>query len=494
MLEKKKRNVKSLCMLLAVSMCFVLAFGSCGGTQSSESAGTGNSAESAQDSAQDSGVSGSEENSSGSSDGFSVAYRAGYTPEKFDGDVSYTYEELTDGLTLVKNTVTKSGGDISVVYALEADLSEVDIHAGTSGNVTDTQGWVTDKPYAQAQAWAEATGGTVYASVNADFFGGNLCVNAFVKDGHIVKNGHNDNGNYDYLNAASDVPASAPMLFGVKGSKAQIAPIVAYEGDITTAAVKQKVIQSKLFYRLSVSGASGTVTENAVPDSANIAFNTALSCEVKDAIAVKVDVSQGYKNMKVLESTKVLLDGTFTPEKGEYAYLIALRSNASAYEMLGRLSAGKTCSVEVASEDGTWNGYDTILGCRQALVIDDGIADTVTLENTNGAQSPDVPRTCVGLKEDGTVVVFMVESMYYGKKETTGDTHGMNLPELAEFVYYYGCVQAANFDGGGSSQMIVKGENDGEARVLVRSSDTASYTPMNTRSVISSLLITSKAN
>ena len=162
--------------------------------------------------------------------------------------------------------------------------------------------------------------------------------------------------------------------------------------------------------------------------------------------------------------------------------------------MLSRMSVGKSYSVEVGSEDGTWNGYDTILGCRQALVIDDEIAETVTLENTNGAQSPDVPRTCVGIKEDGTVVVFMVESMYYGKKESEGDTHGMNLPELAEFVYYYGCVQAANFDGGGSSQLIVKGEDYDEAKVLVRSSDTASYELLNTRSVISSLLITSKVD
>ncbi len=491
MSDRKNRKVKLLCMLLAASMSFVFAFSACGGNTNQDSTGSDNVSDSVADSDSDSITS---SDGSETPEEFSVSFREGYTPEKFGKEIPYTYEELTDGLTLVKNTVTKSNGDISVVYAMETDLSKLDINAGTSNNTTSTEGWVTEKPYAQAQAGAQATGGTVYASVNADFFGGNLCVNAFVKDGYIVKNSHNDNGNYDYLNDASDVPASAPMLFGVKDGKAQIAPIVRYEGDITSAAVKQKVIQSKLFYQLSVSGSRKAVTENVVPAADNIAFNTTLSCDVKDAIVVKVDVSQGYENMKVLESTKILLGDTVTPQKGEYGYLIALRSNSSAYEMLSRMSVGKSYSVEVGSEDGTWNGYDTILGCRQALVIDDEIAKTVTLENTNGAQSPDVPRTCVGIKEDGTVVVFMVESMYYGKKESEGDTHGMNLPELAEFVYYYGCVQAANFDGGGSSQLIVKGEDYDEAKVLVRSSDTASYELLNTRSVISSLLITSKVD
>ncbi|MDE5896988.1 MAG: phosphodiester glycosidase family protein, partial [Clostridia bacterium] len=146
--------------------------------------------------------------------------------------------------------------------------------------------------------------------------------------------------------------------------------------------------------------------------------------------------------------------------------------------------------------DGTWDGYDTILGCRQALVINDEIASTVELENTNGAQTTDIPRTCVGIKPDGTVVVFAMESMYYYDhiyhQAKEGDPHGMSLPEIAEFAYYYGCNQAANFDGGGSTQLITRAEDEEKARVLVRSADTSSYELLKTRVVVNSLMVTSK--
>ena len=70
-------------------------------------------------------------------------------------------------------------------------------------------------------------------------------VNAFVKDGVIIKSAHNDNGSYDYTNLNADIPASMPLLFGVSGSTAQIAPI------IKNASVKD-TIQSSLTYELLI--------------------------------------------------------------------------------------------------------------------------------------------------------------------------------------------------------------------------------------------------
>lgn len=89
-----------------------------------------------------------------------------------------------------------------------------------------------------------------------------------------------------------------------------------------------------------------------------------------------------------------------------------------------------------------------------------------------------------------TSVVFAVESMYYGGRAAEGDPHGMNLAELAEFAYFYGCDVAANFDGGGSTQLVVHG--DAAARVVVRSSDTGSADLLSTRLVMNSLLVTEK--
>lgn len=341
-----------------------------------------------------------------------VTYADDYTPTLFDkATAENEVTKLGDGAYLVANRLKLNDTDDvtdrnTVIYTIEVDLTKADIKAGMHNDDTTAvnggSGWKKSAPYTQAKAWAGKTGGHVYASINADFFGEFGVVNAFVKDGVIVKAGHTDNFLYDYQNTKADVPASAPMLFGIKGETAQIAPIMRYEGDVTSAAVKQTLIQAKLTY-----------------DADN----------------------------------------------------------------------------RVVSPDGLWNGYTTILGCRQALIIDGEIADTVAKENTNGAQRTDIPRSAVGIKPDGTVVVFAVEAMrYYDRSTSDSDPYGLSLPELAEFMRFYGIENGANFDGGGSTHLVVHGATEEKPHTVVRSADfTATSTRVEaTRPVMNSLLVTTK--
>lgn len=426
---------------------------------------------------------------------FSVKYREGYTPEKFT-TVTNTFSALceNEGAMLVANTVTKSNGDVCLVYAIEVDLAKVDIHAGSKDNKTLDYAVGKQVPYEQSKAWEKATGGQVYASVNADFFnpGTGLCVNAFVKDGVIIKSGHNDNGGYDYKVGDHDVPASAPLLFGVKGTKAQIAPIVKYNGDITDPDVKKPVIQSKLGYTAKFNGKQSpriAIDVEPTVSEASVLFNAPATMGM--GRVMKIDVTGGIHKLKVLENTTNSSEKTFTPVAGEYAYILIPTGNSNN---VGSAKVGDEISFEVHSAGGLWNGYDTVLGCRQALVIDDEIPATVALENSNGAQRAEIPRTAIGIK-NGKPVVFIVESLYYYDKAEEGDTHGMSVPEFAEFIYYYGCSQAANFDGGGSTQLIVRKEGEDASTVLVRSADydaQSGKNPASTRSVANTLLVTSK--
>ncbi len=419
---------------------------------------------------------------------FTVEYRTDYTPTLFDAEsVQTEITELGDGVHLVANSLTKANGDAVVVYAVEVDLSRADIVAGTRNNQTAGYDWGKAAPYAQAQAWEEATGGHVYASMNADFFG-SVCVNAFVKDGVILKDSHNDNGVYDYLNSNSDVPASAPMLFGIKGESAQIAPIRSYEGDITSAEVKRTLIQSHLTYSLVYDGDRFPVAVDE--EGTESVFITEGSATFSSGVLLEVDLSQGYAAMTIVERTLAMVRTTVTAAEGRGYIFVPM--SAPAFGPVNGSSEGDTISVAVTSEDGLWNDYTTILGCRQALVTDGEIASTVTLENTNGAQSTDVPRTAVGIKPNGNVVIFGVESMYYGRRAEEGDPHGMSLPQLAEFIYYYGCDDAANFDGGGSTQLVVRGAGEESGRVVIRSSDTGSTEVNSTRVVMNAILVTDR--
>ena len=408
-------------------------------------------------------------------------FREEYTPELFSL-VSYESKEVVDGLILYQYKIEKKNGDIVIINELEVDLNKVNIEAGTKNNMSYNFNYAKTTPYSAGTAYTSDTSKKVYATLNADFFG-SQCVNAFVKDGFIVKASHNDNGGYDYLQDSADVPASAPMLFGVKGNVAQIAPIQNYDGDITLASVKKNVIRAKLSYVISAG-----IKSMETSDTFKL-VNQKLYLNQNDIYAI-LDLSKGSQNVEILD-IKVADKKLELEALGEgKTYLYCNGSNTEALSFLNSLGVGKKISLSIKSPDGLWDEYETILGCRHALVINDKIADTVKLEYSNGATNGDVPRSSVGINQEGKVCIYAIESLYYGKKANDGDTHGCNLELLAEFMYYNNIKDGANFDGGGSTQLICK--IDGTDTVVVRSSDSGSTDLTNTRSVMNVIMVTEK--
>lgn len=75
------------------------------------------------------------------------------------------------------------------------------------------------------------------------------------------------------------------------------------------------------------------------------------------------------------------------------------------------------------------------------------------------------PRTVIGQKEDGTIVMATVDGRQEDKQ-----MYGMTYEELSAAMTYYGCSEAYNLDGGGSTTMIIRNEN-GEFNVVNSPSD-----------------------
>lgn len=74
------------------------------------------------------------------------------------------------------------------------------------------------------------------------------------------------------------------------------------------------------------------------------------------------------------------------------------------------------------------------------------------------------PRTAIGVKKNHDVILVVVD----GRNK---DSCGMTLQELAAFMVKLGAKEALNFDGGGSSEMVLKGSivnkpSDGEERMV----------------------------
>ncbi|RLJ73479.1 phosphodiester glycosidase family protein [Pedobacter alluvionis] len=64
------------------------------------------------------------------------------------------------------------------------------------------------------------------------------------------------------------------------------------------------------------------------------------------------------------------------------------------------------------------------------------------------------PRTCLGIKPNGRVILLTVD----GRNEKSA---GMSLFELTRLMRWLGCISAINFDGGGSTTLWVNGIPDG---------------------------------
>jgi hypothetical protein len=112
-----------------------------------------------------------------------------------------------------------------------------------------------------------------------------------------------------------------------------------------------------------------------------------------------------------------------------------------------------TTSAQELLDEGAWK----VLSFGPAVLRDgevpDGIEDVEIDTNVgNHSIQGDQPRTAIGAKENGDLVLMVVD----GRAE--GYSRGASLPELGQLLQDEGCVTGYNLDGGGSSTMVFQGE------------------------------------
>ncbi len=86
---------------------------------------------------------------------------------------------------------------------------------------------------------------------------------------------------------------------------------------------------------------------------------------------------------------------------------------------------------------------DQVIPCSSGYILKDGVNQYPTPNHSDGA-----PRSVVGIKPDGTVVILLND----GRQSPY--SAGMSMYELAEVMSDLGCSYAVNCDGGGSSTYL----------------------------------------
>lgn len=143
---------------------------------------------------------------------------------------------------------------------------------------------------------------------------------------------------------------------------------------------------------------------------------------------------------------------------------VVLSAHGASAEKLSGLKVGDPVTI-VQTLGAVWDKTAYVLGAGPTLVKNGNMYITAKIEDfpadiTVGR----APRTAFGVAKDGRVVLAVVDGR---------QTHsiGMTLVELAQFMRELGVNNAINFDGGGSSEMVVGGTvvnkpSDGKERYV----------------------------
>ncbi len=137
-------------------------------------------------------------------------------------------------------------------------------------------------------------------------------------------------------------------------------------------------------------------------------------------------------------------------------------------EIKSYLEIGTTVRVQ-KEVTGEMAACDQIMAVGSTL-IEDGI---VSVDNSDGMRQDRHPRTCIGVKEDGTLMFFVIDG-----RQLDNNMYGMTQDEQGAMMKYYDCYVGFNNDGGGSSTFGVRNEN-GEFVIMNSPSDGEERTNSN---------------
>lgn len=158
---------------------------------------------------------------------------------------------------------------------------------------------------------------------------------------------------------------------------------------------------------------------------------------------------------KFATSTETLIDGRF-----------AVKSNNDEISKL--LGENVTIRCQYEYTDSAVQGIENFIGVPWPIITNGEPA--VEFVNAGDNISYRHPRTIVGQKENGEIVLAVVDG-----RQASSNMNGVCGAEMAALMSYYGCVDAWNLDGGGSTTMLVRKQNNWNLKNVFKDSETSQW-------------------
>lgn len=161
-------------------------------------------------------------------------------------------------------------------------------------------------------------------------------------------------------------------------------------------------------------------------------------------------VIQGDKIIEIISASH---GKTTIPENG-YVYVLPGKQR----KLANQITVGDAANVSIANvqkldlasqvEDEVWDSRENILASTPLLIQNNTIVEYLK-EGKSAFYIKSHPRSAIGVLENGNWVFVVVDGRQKHAK-------GFTILELAQFMKDIGCTGALNFDGGGSSTMVIQ--------------------------------------
>ncbi|MBK5247023.1 MAG: phosphodiester glycosidase family protein, partial [Peptostreptococcaceae bacterium] len=372
------------------------------------------------------------------------------------GNISYEssktiFNEVTYGEMVAQNPAN----GLTHAYVINANNQTNGIKAMVfNGEVRGTYTLANMIKYAEEQGYK------VLAGINGDIFDtstgtpkgltmhqGNIITSGYAPDRSLVFDSEgkaslqNINLTYGlkgFINSTQTIVTTMPAVTNTSGDGIEV--IITPEESSTSSNVTQKEFTTNIgFFNVPQGGSNGLHL-----------FNRHYSKSTKtsgNCVEVVIDTGNSDNiQLKVNDTIKgvvksVTMNTSNTPI-GETEVVLSAVANSTLAPTLNNMAVGSEVEISVTDNNNTGlvNAVEA-MGIYYSIVANGAIDTTGTNPN---------PRTVVGIKEDGSLVLYVVD----GRQPAI--SNGLGLIDTARHMIALGCVSAFNMDGGGSSVLYAR--------------------------------------
>ena len=334
-------------------------------------------------------------------------------------EVLQTEQEIVDGLTYYNTVISTAAGRV------ESFLLEMEEDADVSAMMLPSDGTIYGgATISSTVKLAQEQGYHVLAAINTDFFSSSSGVpmGIVIQDGVYQSSPENrdailinDDGEFEYCAAPEVTMTLTNQRSGQEVSpnhfnklRNSIGGMYLLNDDFSTVSTRS-------------SGSGWYVLMKPVEEGEELTVDCTMELEVTEMFQY---------------------DQAIAIREGEYILTAADQSNCgSVYESF---QIGDRITLTTECDDRDLRSAVWASGCGDLMVDDQELTDSSQWDfATDGRQ----PRTALGVKKDGTVLLYAVD----GRR--SGYSVGMTQKELAEFFLNQDCEWAVNLDGGGSTAL-----------------------------------------